>query len=168
MRPTPARNSRGAYSPLCQKTSTVTSHRNGSQSRSALQRRPQNGCVSPRATSRRTRPMYRASASPTRSITISETMLKARRAKAVQGAFVKIVGRIDRMSLGDAGADGVVRVPAAAAEQRGLETLGRHPCRLLAHLRGRVAVAARPRVRRTGPVGVVAERARAGELASAL
>src|SRR5205814_3606602 len=41
---------------------------------------------------------------PTRSITISETMLKARRAKAVQGAFVKIVGRIDRMSLGDAGA----------------------------------------------------------------
>src|SRR2546429_276929 len=34
-------------------------------------------------------------------------MLKARRAKAVQGAFVKIVGRIERMSLGDAGAASV-------------------------------------------------------------
>ena len=40
MRPNPARRSRSAYSPARQKTSTVITVRNGSQSVSTLQRRP--------------------------------------------------------------------------------------------------------------------------------
>jgi hypothetical protein len=41
IRPKPARCSRSAYSPACQKTSTVTSTTKGSQLPSAVQRTPQ-------------------------------------------------------------------------------------------------------------------------------
>ena len=73
---------------------------------------------------------------------------------------------VDVAELRARGGDGVVRVPAAAAEERRRESALGQPRALATNAVARVA-AGRSRVRRAREVGVMAERAPAGGLARA-